>query len=197
MTDDAAASASTPASTRGSTQSPTASSDAEIVARLPVVLEAIRILSPSRHSDLHGESHWRRVAAHGLYLADENGADRLVVLLFGLFHDSMRFNDGDDPEHGGRGGFLAACLNETLIGMAEDRLDVLDAACLNHPAGQTSDDPTIGACWDADRLDLVRLGDTIDLARMSTEPARSKLLRDRARGLLTATPEWPEIFRLA
>lgn len=197
MSDDAPApdTAAAPAPTPDSTPAP--SSDAEIVARLPVVLEAIRILSPSRHSDIHGESHWRRVAAHGLYLADENGADRLVVLLFGMFHDSMRFNDGDDPEHGGRGGFLAACLNETLIGMAEDRLDVLDAACLGHTAGQTSDDPTIGACWDADRLDLVRLGDTIDPARMSTEPARSKLLRDRARGILTATPEWPEIFRLA
>lgn len=171
-------------------------SDAEIAARLPLVLHAIRTLSPSRQSEIHGESHWRRVAAHGLYLADESGADRLVVLLFAMFHDSMRFNDDHDPEHGMRGGFLAVCLNDGLIQLSEDRLDLLDSACRDHPSGLISDDPTIGACWDADRLDLVRLGDTIDNAFMSTDHGRSLLLRDRARGLLRATPDWPEIFRL-
>jgi uncharacterized protein len=163
---------------------------------LPALLDAIRILSPSRGSAIHGESHWRRVAAHGLYLADEIGADRLVVLLFGMFHDSMRFNDGQDPDHGIRGGFLASCLNDELIGLSEERLDLLDLACRDHTSGTTTDEPTIGACWDADRLDLVRLGVDIDNAAMSTEPGRSPELQDRARGLVLAAPEWPEIFRL-
>ena len=169
---------------------------AETLPALPSVLDAIRILSPSRESGIHGESHWRRVAAHGLYLADDTGADRLVVLLFGMFHDSMRFNDDHDPEHGKRGGFLASCLNDELIGLSEERLDLLEAACRDHTLGQTTDEPTIGACWDADRLDLVRLGTRIDKAAMSTGPGRSLELQDRARGLVTATPDWPEIFRL-
>jgi uncharacterized protein len=168
----------------------------EVVPELPSVLDAIRILSPSRESGIHGESHWRRVAAHGLYLADEIGADRLIVLLFGMFHDSMRFSDGHDPDHGTRGGFLASCLNDELIGLSEERLDLLDSACRDHTLGLTSSEATIGACWDADRLDLVRLGTMIDNAAMSTEPGRSIELQDRARGLVTATPDWPEIFRL-
>jgi hypothetical protein len=35
--------------------------------------------------------------------------------------------------------------------------------------GQLSDDPTIGTCWDADRLDLVRVGTQSEPSYMSTE----------------------------
>ncbi|MBB6018173.1 hypothetical protein HNQ04_003450 [Deinococcus radiopugnans ATCC 19172] len=31
-------------------------------------------------------------------------------------------------------------------------------ACKHHASGQTTDEPTLGACWDADRLDLPRVG---------------------------------------
>lgn len=41
------------------------------------------------------------MAAAGLTLLDSTpDADPLVVLLFALFHDSMRESDGHDPEHG-------------------------------------------------------------------------------------------------
>jgi uncharacterized protein len=161
---------------------------------LKAVLEAVRILSPSAGSHLHGEEHWRRVATNGLDLAEEVGGDPLVAVLFGLFHDSMRFNEHVDPGHGRRGGFLACCLNAELIGLSEDRLDLLDRACAGHTDGATSDDPTIGSCWDADRLDLLRLGDTIDPRAMSTLPGRTMGAQNRARALLTATPEWAAIF---
>ena len=35
---------------------------------------------------------------------------------------------------------------------------LLVVACEGHEKGRVSDDPTVGACWDADRLDLTRIG---------------------------------------
>jgi len=165
---------------------------------LQAALDAVRILSPSSRSPVHGEDHWRRVATNGLDLAVEVGADRLLVVLFGLFHDSMRFNESQDYGHGRRGGFLACCLNDELLGLSDDRLDLLDAACAGHTNGGISEDPTIGACWDADRLDLCRLGYRIDPGAMSTAPGRTTTVHARAASLLGATPDWPAIFaRLA
>jgi uncharacterized protein len=161
---------------------------------LPAVLDSVRILSPLSASFDHGEEHWRRVATNGLDLAAAAGADALVVVLFGIFHDSMRFNEEWDPEHGKRGGFLAACLNTELIGLPEDRLDVLYKACAEHSDGDTSDDPTTGVCWDADRLDLVRLGKEIFPGSMSTAAGRTAPARRRAVSLLTQAPDWPSIF---
>ena len=161
---------------------------------LPAVLDSVRILSPMSTSLGHGEEHWRRVATNGLDLAAATEADPLVVVLFGLFHDSMRFNEEFDPDHGKRGGFLAACLNSELIGLDEDRLDLLYKACAEHGDGDVSDHPTIGVCWDADRLDLCRFGKEIFPGSMSTQAGRTAPARRRAMGLLTATPDWPSIF---
>ena len=161
---------------------------------LRAVLDAVRILSPSSRSPVHGEEHWRRVATNGLDLAAEAGADPLLVVLFGIFHDSMRFSEQRDDGHGRRGGFLARCLNAELMGLSDERLDLLDTACDGHTDGETSDDPTIGVCWDADRLDLCRLGRQVDPAAMSTAPGRMPPVQERAAALLAGTPEWRAIL---
>ena len=128
--------------------------------------------STSHGSLLHGLSHWERVGRNGLDLAaGTEGADVDVVLLFALFHDSMRLNDGHDPEHGQRGGALAPELRE-LVPLGDDHLALLQTACAGHTDGRTSADPTIGACWDADRLDLPRVGITPVAALMSTDAGR-------------------------
>jgi uncharacterized protein len=161
---------------------------------LSAVLDAVRVVSPSSGSPFHGEGHWRRVATNGLDLALEVRADSLLVVLFGLFHDSMRLREGRDDCHGGRGALLASSLNAELIGLPKDRLDLLYGACADHTEGRTSEDPTIGACWDADRLDLCRLGRAINPAAMSTVPGRTTYVHERAAALLRATPEWQAIF---
>ena len=161
---------------------------------LPAVLDAVRILSPSSRSPVHGEGHWRRVATNGLDLAAEVGADALLVVLFSGFHDSIRFSEHRDDGHGMRGGFLARRLSSELLGLSGDRLDLLEAACRGHTDGRTSDDRTIGACWDADRLDLCRLGRAIDPGAMSTAPGRTAFVQERAAALLTASLDWPVIF---
>ena len=40
------------------------------------------------------------------------------------------------------------------------------------PDGRVSDDPTIGTCWDADRLDLRRVAIVPKTGLMSTNPAK-------------------------
>ncbi len=73
-------------------------------ARVPIpdaatsLVAAVLERSRGKDSTLHGEGHWRRVAAAGLALLLETpAADPTVVFLFALFHDSMRVNDGHDP----------------------------------------------------------------------------------------------------
>ena len=55
-----------------------------------------------RDSRLHGEAHWYAVAATGLDLAVDTGADPKIVFAFGLLHDTRRENEARDPRHGPR-----------------------------------------------------------------------------------------------
>lgn len=127
---------------------------------------------PAAASALHGETHWRRVATAGLELAPETGADPLLVLLFALLHDAFRSSDGGDQEHGRLAADFVADNADTLK-LDRARIGVLREALAAHSDGQTSRDPTIGTSWDADRLQLGRVGCDIDPAFLSTEAARS------------------------
>lgn len=113
---------------------------------------------PDYLSHIHGPNHWARVEANGLMLAQKTGADLVVVRLFGLFHDSRRENDDHDPDHGRRGAELAEILLPKFAKVSADQRQLLIEACAGHTDGLLSDDPTIGTCWDADRLDLGRVG---------------------------------------
>ena len=83
---------------------------------------------------------------------------RAIVLLFGLLHDSKRLNEGHDPLHGRRAGAFAKELQGSFIRLSLPRLALLVKACDEHANGGTSDDTTIAACWDADRLNLWAVG---------------------------------------
>lgn len=122
----------------------------------------------------HGPDHWARVETNGIRLGRQTpGCDLLVVELFALFHDSMRDNDWIDPQHGARGWKLAVEFGvHRLLSVAQS--DFLEIACVFHDAGKTSMDPTIGVCWDADRLDLGRVGITPDSKFLSTEAAKNE-----------------------
>ncbi len=124
---------------------------------------------------IHGVAHWSRVAEAGALLAAATGADAEVVELFALFHDSRRLDDGNDPGHGLRGGEFARSLRGRLVHLSDDRFELLFEACRLHTDGRTTGDPTLLACWDADRLDLWRVGIT---------PARHRLCTGAARGLV-------------
>ena len=123
---------------------------------------------------LHGPGHWRRVQRNGLELAAVTEADRDVVKLFALFHDSCRESEGFDPEHGERGADLALSMHGDLFELHEHQLEILIEACQGHHHGGTSDGITVGTCWDADRLDLPRVGIRPEEAYMSTDEGRRR-----------------------
>jgi uncharacterized protein len=127
---------------------------------------------------IHGPDHWRRVELNALKISASNGAIVEVVRLFAVFHDSRRENDGVDFEHGERGAKYAARLRGTLFDLSDTHLELLQYACRWHAHGQLSDDPTFGACWDADRLDLTRIGITPKAEFMSTVLGRSLSSRE-------------------
>ena len=123
---------------------------------------------------IHGISHWQRVHENGVYLAKHSGADTLVVRLFAYLHDCCRESDGSDYEHGLRAAEYAWSLRDTILLIADQQLDLLCHACKLHEHGQVTDDPTVGTCWDADRLDLGRVGIKPKAKLLSTARARHK-----------------------
>lgn len=121
---------------------------------------------------VHGPSHWRRVERNGLLVAAQSGAVEEVVRLFAVFHDARREHDGWDDTHGARGAEYALSLRGVLYELSDAHFELLHYACTWHTHGRLSDDPTIGTCWDADRLDLGRVGMQPAPEYMSTERAR-------------------------
>jgi uncharacterized protein len=157
----------------------------ELLRELAGLLEQEFPLGP--HS-LHGPAHWSRVELYGLHLAKETGANLRVVRLFAIFHDCRRVHEGNDPGHGLRGAERARELRDCLP-VNEDEFETLFQACAGHTDLRFSRDPTIGTCWDADRLDLDRVGVELDPDYLNTQPARllcayDKLSRRRMVGIL-------------
>ena len=116
---------------------------------------------------IHGISHWARVRENGLRLAELTDAHKSVVELFALFHDSQRINDGKDWKHGLRGAQFAKTLKGSFFHLPENLFDLLHTACEKHTSDPTHEDITIQTCFDADRLDLGRVGITPDPANVS------------------------------
>jgi len=124
---------------------------------------------------VHGLAHWARVLDNGLQIARTTEADPHVVALFAVFHDACRLNDHSDPWHGPRAAALVEDLAALIPVLSPGDRACLAEACDGHTKGKVHDDPTIGACWDADRLDLARVGIT---------PRASYLVPDRSRCLV-------------
>ncbi len=121
----------------------------------------------------HGVGHWARVLENGIRLAKETGANAEVVQLFAIFHDSRRVNEGCDDGHGERGGDSALELRNEWFAISDEELDLLYEACAGHTEGTTEAEITIQTCWDADRLDLGRVGTMPDPRRLCTAAAKT------------------------
>jgi uncharacterized protein len=74
-----------------------------------------------------------------------------------------------------RGGEFARSLRGRLIHLDDTRFELLSEACRLHTDGHTTGDPTLLACWDADRLDLGRVAITPHPKRLCTAGARELL----------------------
>lgn len=142
-----------------------------------------------RPDGYHGVAHWGRVLENGLRVAGATGADIQVVTLFAMFHDSRRVNDGDDEGHGRRGGDFARTLRGSLIHLDDARFECLYEACRLHTEGLTTGDVTLLACWDADRLDLGRVGIKPHPRRLGTDAARELIPWAHERAIRDHRPE--------
>jgi uncharacterized protein len=84
-------------------------------------------------SVIHGLPHWKTVERNG------------------------RVNEDHDPEHGPR---ATAFIKEhrQLLDLADSQVDMLCRACSGHTHGRKCHDSPVCTCWDADRLDIGRIG---------------------------------------
>lgn len=128
----------------------------------------------------HGIAHWVRVRVNGLMLARLTGANPHVVELFAFFHDSCRQNEHLDEGHGARGALLADELRGRFFEATDHEMDLLTYACNYHSDGLDTGDTTVLACWDADRLDLGRVGITPEPRYLCTAAARDSVNLQRA-----------------
>jgi uncharacterized protein len=128
----------------------------------------------------HGIAHWARVRANGLMLAQETGANDHVVELFAWFHDARRVGEHEDDGHGSRGAALAQQLNGHFFEATDAEMALLLHACRYHSDGLMTDDVTVMTCWDADRLDLGRVGMVPEPRYLCTKAARRNSSLEKA-----------------
>lgn len=134
--------------------------DMTLVPDLDALLASVRAGAQLVDSTDHGEGHWLAVARCALELrAADPACDGSVLFLFSMLHDSRRESEHSDPGHGPRAARLAQELRAQGRFVLDDaRMALLMEACELHDTGIVSTDPTIGACYDADRLNLRRVG---------------------------------------
>lgn len=125
---------------------------------------------------IHGPVHWARVLENGRHLAASTGANLRIIELFALLHDSKRLSDGHDPQHGHRAALYARQLAGSAFHLDPPELDLLAIACDLHSDGVMHGDITVLTCWDADRLDLGRVGIRPRPECLCTEVARDSAL---------------------
>lgn len=119
---------------------------------------------------IHGLSHAQRVEKFGLMLAEKTDADRDVIIWFAYLHDSQRTDDGFDFNHGPDAArFVDTIRNAFLQELSDTQISKLKEACRLHTSTHRTGDITIDTCFDADRLDLPRVGIMPDPKRMATE----------------------------
>lgn len=146
---------------------------------LPVALRTVaeRFGTPGLGLRDHGPRHWKCVALTGLELARRDPRiDLPTVYAFAQLHDSQRVSEFGDAEHGPRAAEIALALIDApglpLFERGGERACKLVDAIRDHTGAVKSLDPTVGACWDADRFNLLRVGIEPDVAFMSTQAAR-------------------------
>jgi uncharacterized protein len=69
---------------------------------------------------------------------------------------------------------LAKSFRKSLLKhISDEEFDLLYSACVYHTDGLTDGDITVQACWDADRLDLYRVGILPERKYLCTDAAKS------------------------
>ncbi len=126
---------------------------------------------------VHGIAHWDRVAKNA-DLLNTSDVDLLVVKAFAYIHDVERKDDGSDIRHGPRAAALVDEIRDTeLAFLNDDEILKLKKACELHTTTWRTEDATVNACFDADRLDLGRVGIAPNPDKMAT--VQGKILAEK------------------
>lgn len=127
-------------------------------------------------TSLHGPLHWLNVLRNATEIAKRTeGADLTVCQLFAVLHDCKREDEDSDNQHGPRAADFVRGAEWLRDRLNDAQINQLEHACRFHTEGKTTDDPTIGACWDADRLDLIRVSILPVAPYLSTEAAKTMI----------------------
>ena len=148
-------------------------------------IEKLRVYA-IKHSKMgsgsvHGIAHWDRVSknADSLWTSDVN---LLVVKAFAYIHDVERDDDSYDFQHGPRAAALVDEIRDIELAFLNDgEIRQLKKACELHTTTWRTEDATVNACFDADRLDLGRVGIMPDPDKMATVQGRimaEKMMED-------------------
>jgi len=128
---------------------------------------------------IHGVEHWHRVYKNALKLAKYYNIESNVFMIFALFHDSRRANDDIDPRHGSRGAKYAQQLRDDfslLKTLSSSDFEILQYACSSHTKTDwehpLASNLIANICWDADRLDIGRVGFVVDPSYLFTDYAK-------------------------
>ena len=140
----------------------------------PDLTEEIRKQFRLNWFGIHGIAHFQRVRENGLRLAAETKAKTTVVELFAFLHDAGRRNDHEDDLHGRRAATMARSFQGVFFDLPPDDLELLAYACEFHTDGLREGDITVLTCWDADRLDIGRVGLTPIAEKLCTEAAKKR-----------------------
>jgi uncharacterized protein len=159
--------------------------------------QILRVVQPLARfrSTLHGPTHWARVHmfAKALLTREQVPADaQTCVVLFAWLHDLAREDDEGTRTHAVDG---AAQVDRILPAIGEDlspdQREVVRGAINYHSDGMVAREAVeaglfahvawpadvvilaVGCCWDADRLDLPRVGIVPDPSLMSTASWRA------------------------
>jgi len=92
-----------------------------------------------------------------------------------------------------RGAALARELRGEASDLEDAEMGLLAFACEEHTNGGVDSYPTVGVYWDADRLNLWRVGIKSDPRWLSTEAARSEERIGWARDLQWERFSWEEL----
>ena len=123
---------------------------------------------PKEMGTTHGIEHWDRVAKFGEMLYVDS-VDMNVVVAFAYLHDAERINNYIDDMHGQRASMLVDSIRHNYLrDFNDEQVSLLKRACELHTLKHRTGNITIDTCFDADRLDLPRVGITPEPERMAT-----------------------------
>jgi uncharacterized protein len=93
-------------------------------------------------------------------LAVQTCANFHLVILFAFFQDACRLNEREVDGHVTCGAELTRHLKGKFFDATNHEMALVCYACEHHSDGMSQGDITVLTCWDADRLDLWRVGIT-------------------------------------